>query len=87
MISREQLIESYADSLIQGMDSKSMEQFVYDTITENLENYSDLQLAEEVLQYDSSLFDLSLDEDLKDDQIVRKFVEANDVDESWEDWL
>jgi hypothetical protein len=85
MISREQLIESYADSLIQGMDSKSMEQFVYDTITENLENYSDLQLAEEVLQYDSSLFDLSLDEDLKDDQIVRKFVEANDVDESWED--
>jgi hypothetical protein len=85
MISREQLIESYADSLIQGMDSKSMEQFVYDTITETLENYSDLQLAEEVLQYDSSLFDLSLDEDLKDDQIVRKFVEANDVDESWED--
>ena len=62
-----------------------MEQFVYDTITENLENYSDLQLAKEVVGYDSSLFDLSLNEDLKDDQIVRKFVEANDVDESWED--
>lgn len=85
MISREQLIEKYAESIIEGMDYKSMEQFVYDTITENLENYSDLQLAKEVVGYDSSLFDLSLNEDLKDDQIVRKFVEANDVDESWED--
>ena len=85
MISREQLIESYADSIIQGMDYKTMEQFVYDTITENLENYSNYQLANEVVGYDSSLFDLSLNEDLKDDQIVRKFVEANDVDESWED--
>jgi hypothetical protein len=85
MISRDELIESYVDSLIEGMDWDSMRQFVYDTITENLENYSDLQLAEEVLQYDSSLFDLSLDEDLKDDQIVRKFVQSNDVDESWED--
>jgi hypothetical protein len=85
MISREQLIESYADSIIQGMDYKTMEQFVYDTITENLENYSNYQLAKEVVGYDSSLFDLSLNEDLKDDQIVRKFVQANDVDESWED--
>jgi hypothetical protein len=85
MISRDELIETYADSLIEGMDWDSMRQFVYDTITENLDNYSDLQLAEEVLQYDSSLFDLSFDEDLKDDQIVRKFVQANDVDESWED--
>jgi hypothetical protein len=85
MISREQLIESYADSLIQGMNYESMEQFVYDTITENLENYSNYQLAKEVVGYDSSLFDLSLNEDLKDDQIVRKFVQANDVDESWED--
>jgi len=85
MISREQLIESYADSLIQGMDYKTMEQFVYDTITENLDNYSNYQLAKEVVGYDSSLFDLSFNEDLKDDQIVRKFVQANDVDESWED--
>jgi len=85
MISREQLIESYVDSIIKGMDYKTMEQFVYDTITENLENYSNYQLAKEVVGYDSSLFDLSLNEDLKDDQIVRKFVQANDVDESWED--
>ena len=85
MISREQLIEKYAESIIEGMDYKSMEQFVYDTITENLENYSNYQLAKEVVNYSSRLFDLSLNEDLKDDQIVRKFVEANDVDESWED--
>lgn len=67
------------------MDIKSMEQFVYDVITENLENYSNLQLAKEVMQYSSRLFNLSLDEDLNDDEIVSKFVKANDVDESWED--
>jgi hypothetical protein len=83
MISREQLIEDYANSIIDGMSQKTMDQFVYDVITENLENYSNLQLAEEVMQYNSSLFDLSGDEDLNDDEIVSKFVEVNDVDESW----
>jgi hypothetical protein len=83
MISRDELIEDYANSIIDGMSQKTMDQFVYDVITENLENYSNLQLAEEVMQYNSSLFDLSGDEDLNDDEIVSKFVEVNDVDESW----
>jgi len=77
MITRDELIDSYAESIIEGMDIKSMEQFVYDTITENLAGRTNKQLAEEVVKYNSRLFDLSFNDDLSDEEIVTKFVKAN----------
>ena len=45
MISREDLIDSYAESIVEGMDHKSMEQFVYDVIVENLSGRSNQEIA------------------------------------------
>ena len=77
MITRDELIDSYAESIIEGMDIKSMEQFVYDTITENLAGCPNKELAEEVVKHNSRLFDLSLNDDLSDEEIVTLFVEVN----------
>jgi hypothetical protein len=48
---REQLIEDYIQQLIEGMDYKTMERFVYDTLEENFTNYSDEELITEVTDY------------------------------------
>lgn len=45
---REQLIENYAYQITDSMDSKTMFQFVYDTVLDNLKNYSDDELITEV---------------------------------------
>ena len=50
-IDRDSLQEAYIQNLIDGMDYKTMEQFVYDTLTENLTNYSDEELITEVSDY------------------------------------
>ena len=77
MISREDLIDSYAESIVEGMDHKSMEQFVYDVIVENLSGRSNQEIAEEVIQYDKSLFEISPSENIKDEEVVKKFVKSN----------
>lgn len=43
-----QLIEAYAERIMDGMDMKTMEQFVFDTLVENLQNYSEEELIEEI---------------------------------------
>ena len=50
-MNRNQLQNDYIESIIDGMDHKSMYQFVYDTIEQNLETYSDEELATEVKDY------------------------------------
>jgi hypothetical protein len=50
-INREQLIADYAQQILDGMDMKTMECFVYDTLQDNLSSYSDEELTEEVNQY------------------------------------
>jgi hypothetical protein len=50
-INRDELQESYIQSLIDGMDYKTMERFVYDTLTENLTDYTDEELITEVSEY------------------------------------
>ncbi len=52
---RAQLIEDYIEQIIEGMDYRSMERFVYDTLMENLTDYSDEQLIAEVTEYDPEL--------------------------------
>ena len=51
IIDRDNLQNAYIESIIDGMDHKSMYQFVYDTIEQNLETYSDEELVTEVKDY------------------------------------
>lgn len=50
-MNRSDLQEAYIQSLIDGMDYKTMERFVYDTLKENLTNYTDEELITEVEDY------------------------------------
>jgi len=50
-IDRDQLIEDYIQQMIEGMDYKTMERFVYDTMLENLTDYTDEELLTEVTDY------------------------------------
>jgi len=50
-IDRDQLVEDYVQQMIDGMDYKTMERFVYDTMVENLTDYTDEQLITEVTDY------------------------------------
>ena len=55
IIDRDVLQDKYIRELIDGMDHKDMFAFVYDTINENLENYTMNELIEEVNEYDPNL--------------------------------
>ena len=45
------LVEKYAEHIMDSMDMKTMEQFVFDTLVENLNNYSEEELINEVREY------------------------------------
>ena len=51
IIDRDSLQEAYINSIVDGMDWKTMEQFVYDTIDANLDNYTVEELITEVKDY------------------------------------
>ena len=51
IINRDSLQEAYINSIVDGMDWKTMEQFVYDTIDANLDNYTVEELITEVKDY------------------------------------
>jgi hypothetical protein len=48
---RDYLIAAYAQQILDGMDMKTMECFVYDTLVQNLFSYSDEELITEVTEY------------------------------------
>jgi hypothetical protein len=54
-INREELIADYAQQILDGMDMKTMECFVYDTLRDNLSSYSDEELIAEVTEYNPEL--------------------------------
>ena len=56
-IDREQLVENYIQQLIEGMDYKTMECLVYDTLKDNLTDYTDEQLITEVEEYNPELLE------------------------------
>jgi hypothetical protein len=56
-IDRDSLIADYAQQILDGMDMKTMECFVYDTLMENLMSYSDEELIEEVEEYNPELLE------------------------------
>jgi len=47
---RDSVIDSYAQTILDGMDNKSMERFVYDTLVENLTDYTNQELATEIVE-------------------------------------
>ena len=50
-VNRDQLQEAYIESIIDGMDHKTMYQFVYDSLNGNLDDYSVEELITEVKDY------------------------------------
>ena len=42
------LVERYAEQLMDSMDMKTMEQFVFDTLVENLTDYTEEELITEI---------------------------------------
>ena len=54
---RSQLIKDYILQLIQGMDYKTMECMVYDTLQDNLADYTDEQLITEVKENNPELLE------------------------------
>ena len=42
------LVERYAEQILDSMDMKTMEQFVYDTLVENLTDYTEDELITEI---------------------------------------
>tara|TARA_B100000085_G_scaffold130711_1_gene119033 strand:- start:114 stop:335 length:222 start_codon:yes stop_codon:yes gene_type:complete len=61
-MNRSKLQEAYIESIIDGMDHKSMYQFVYDTLDGNLNDYTTEELVTEVKDYYPEL--LEQDNDL-----------------------
>ena len=57
VFNREQLVEDYIQQLIEGMDYKTMECLVYDTLKDNLADYTDEQLITEVEEYNPELLE------------------------------
>ena len=53
---RAQLLRDYIEQIIEGMDYRTMERFVYNTLAENLKDYSDEQLITEVAEYNPELW-------------------------------
>jgi hypothetical protein len=51
LMNKAELIDAYAQQLLDSMDNKTMEQFVYDTLVENLTNYTEEELITEVTDY------------------------------------
>ena len=59
IIDRDQLQEAYVESIIDGMDHKSMYQFVYDSLNNNLDDYTVDELITEVEDYYPELLEES----------------------------
>ena len=57
----DEVVEQYADIVLDRMDYKDLEQYVYDSLTDYYEKCSDVELKEEVDNYDEDLFDELVD--------------------------
>jgi hypothetical protein len=52
------VVERYAEFVMDTMDMKTMEQFVFDSLVENLKTYTPEELENEIVEnYGSELFD------------------------------
>jgi hypothetical protein len=58
---RDELIEQYVELVVDNMDTKSLVQFVTEELTDYYEKLSDIELKEEVGNYDEELYDELVD--------------------------
>ena len=80
IIDRDELQEAYVNAIVDGMDWKTMERFVYDTINENLEGYSVDELIAEVEEYNPDLLEtenVTYSHGLSDQQIKDEFFKES----------
>jgi hypothetical protein len=61
-MNRDQLQNDYIESIIDGMDHKSLWQYVYDNLNDHLDKYSDEELVTEVKDYYPDLLEPSISE-------------------------
>ena len=69
-LNRDSLIQDYAQQLLDGMDYKTMECFVYDTLVSNLESYTDIDLVNEVKEYSPELLE-ECNDDVPDVEVAQ----------------
>ena len=50
-MNRSELLDTYIETIIDGMDHKTMYQYVYDMLEQNFETYSEEELVTEVKEY------------------------------------
>ena len=82
---RQDLIETYAETMIEGMDYKTMEQLVYDLLTDGMAQLSDYELCDEVHNYhgaDDDEFLQFAEGTLTDDEINAYLDDANFIEDS-----
>ena len=59
IIDRDELQEAYVKSILDGMDWKTMEQYVYDSLNNNFDDYTIEELITEVEDYYPELLEES----------------------------
>ena len=50
-MNRAELLDTYIETIIDGMDHKDLWQYVYDSLEQNFETYSEEELVAEVKEY------------------------------------
>ena len=58
---RDELIEQYVELVVDNMDTKDLVRYAIDGITDYIEKLSDIELKEEVGNYDEELYDELVD--------------------------
>ena len=58
---RDELISQYVQLVVDGMDYKSLEQYVYEAMVDYVDKLSDSEIKEEVDNYDEELYDELVD--------------------------
>ena len=58
---RTELIEQYCQLIVDGMDYKSLEQYVLETMVDYVDKLSDIELKEEIGNYDDELYEELVD--------------------------
>ena len=54
---RNEVAEQFAELVVDGMDMKTLVQYVYDDLIEYYEDCSDVELKEQIDNYDEDLYD------------------------------
>ena len=76
---RDELIAQYCELVVDSMDYKSLEQYVYESMVNYVESLSDKEIKEEVDNYDEELYDELVDNitSVEKCQTWEELLEAN----------